>query len=462
MDIDERQSVASPERWKAFHFSTSVVCVLGVLGNVSSLVVLAQHLNEIAGSRLLLALAVADLGVVSSISFRTLSYVTYGNSQLTQVLEWWFLYCYYCSIYLTVLLSFDRYLHSSKSMFLRKINYKKILKRAIFAVFAVMLVVSLPHLLGPCVQYFYGSHLVRIRACPSNGTFCNLTSSRWEVNVCGDKSFVGQNVSYSELGEHQAFIDAMCTQFSNRNNCWWECGCQLVSLPVGKFRRTYFAEIDYEARLEANAPMLKNSLSICSLDMKSMRHDPDFVKAVFLGIDLPLRYIIPCLLLVVLNIYLVVVVRKANQRDSEITKTPRTSLLNLPVLRSVVGIVFVFLGCHSGGIGLFIIDIFRVFENDQGTGLGTTVNVFLAEHSATRGLEIKGSAYLLAAVNSAINILLYCFFLPVFREKWVSFFNLGCKQRASSKEPTQDSIPLDEVRTCSCVCSERHLFACIN
>ena len=447
MDIDERQSLASPEKWKAFHFSTLVVCVLGVLGNFSSLVVLIQHLNEIAGSRLLLALAVADLGVVSSIAFRTLSYVTYGNSQLTQVLEWWFVYCYYCSIYLTVLLSIDRYLHSAKSMFLRKINYKKILRRAIFAVFAVMLVVSLPHLLGPCVQYFYGSHMVRIRACPRNGTFCNLTSSQWEVNVCGEKAFAGRNVSYSELGEYQAFVDAMCSQFSNRTICYWgRCGCQLVSLPARKFRRTYFAEIDYEAlSVRALSLKLKNSLRVCSLDMKSMRHDPDFVKAVYLGIDLPLRYIIPCLVLVVLNVCLVVVVRKANQRHSEITKTPRTSLLNLPVLRSVVGIVFVFLGCHTGGIGLFIIDIFRVFENSDRVGLGTTVNVFLSENSATRGLEMKGSAYLLAAVNSAINILLYCFFLPNFRDKWLSFFNLSRKQRSNSKRDCQDLIPLEEV-----------------
>ncbi len=148
MDIDERQSDASPERWKAFHFSTLVVCVLGVLGNVSSLIVLLRHLKEIAGSRLLLALAVADLGVVSAIAFRTLSYVTYGNSQFTQVLEWWFLYCYYCSIYLTILLSLDRYLHTAKSLLLRTINYKKMLKRAIVAVYAVMFIISLPHLLG--------------------------------------------------------------------------------------------------------------------------------------------------------------------------------------------------------------------------------------------------------------------------------------------------------------------------
>ncbi len=203
MDIDERQSDASPKRWKVFHFSTLVVCVLGVLGNVSSLVVLKRHLDEIAGSRLLLALAVADLGVVSAIAFRTLSYVTYRNSQLTQVIEWWFLYCYYCSIYMTILLSLDRYLHTAKSMLLRKINYKKILKRAIIAVFAVMLVICLPHLLGTCVRYSYGSQLVKIRACTHYQEMGNLSSSQWEIHRCGDNLPAGRNISYSNLGEYK-------------------------------------------------------------------------------------------------------------------------------------------------------------------------------------------------------------------------------------------------------------------
>ncbi len=83
MEIHERQSLAPAERWRSFEFSTLVVCVLGVLGNVSALIVLCRHRSEIAGSRLLLALAVADLGVVTSVASRTLSHVTYGNNDLT-------------------------------------------------------------------------------------------------------------------------------------------------------------------------------------------------------------------------------------------------------------------------------------------------------------------------------------------------------------------------------------------
>ncbi len=449
MDIHERQSNASLERWKGFHLSTLVVCVLGVLGNVSSLVVLKCHLNEIAGSRLLLALAVADLGVVSSIAFRTLSYVSNGNTQFTQVLEWWFLYCYYCSIYLTVLLSLDRYIHTAKSMLLLTINYKKILKRAILSVFAVMLFVSLPHLLGTCVRYFYGSHMVRIMACAKDRNFthqdlCNLSSSQWETRGCGDTVSSGENVSYSELGEYQSLVGGMCNRLSNKYDCFSKnCTCDLIRVEGRKFQTTYFAEVHYDPRQEER--FLKNSLRVCSLDMKTMRYDPDFVKAVYLGIDLPLRYVIPCLVIVVMNVYLVVTVRKANRRHSEITQISTKSLLSLPVLRSVIGILFVFLGCHTGGIGLFIVDVFRALETNQGDGLRTTVNVFLDEDQATRGLEMKGSAYLLAAVNSAVNILLYCFFLPVFREKWLSFFALSLKRKSSSGKDVQDIIPLEEV-----------------
>ncbi len=300
MDIHVRHSNASPERWQAFHFSTLVVCVLGVLGNMSSVVVLIRHLNEIPGSWLLLALAVADLGVVSAIAFRTLSYVTYGNNQFTQVLEWWFLYCYYCSIYLTILLSLHRYLQHAKSKLLLKMNYKKILKRAVIAVFALMLVITLPHLLGSCVRYFQGSNLVRIWVCGEDRYIghrhlCNVSSSQWEVQVCGNTAS-GRTVSYSDLGEYQAVVETMCSgQFRGGGGCWYKhgCGCQLISVSAVKFDAPYIAEIEYHAQREANP------LRVCSLGhgRKAMRYDPDFVKVVYLGIDLVLRYIIPCLVM---------------------------------------------------------------------------------------------------------------------------------------------------------------------
>ena len=128
-----------------------------------------------------------------------------------------------------------------------------------------------------------------------------------------------------------------------------------------------------------------------------MRHDPDFVKAVYLGLDLPLRYILPCCVLVFINIRLLIAVHKAQQRHKDLTQSCRRSLLDLPVLWSTVAIMFVFLACHTGGAGLFVLDLYRIFADTTG-GLLTPVNAFIPEYQATMGLEMTYVAYLLAAV----------------------------------------------------------------
>ncbi len=178
MDVPEWLSETSPTVWKALRFSTIAVCVLGILGNVSSLTVLGRHLNEIPGSRLLLALGIADLGVVTAVTARILAFVAYGYSQLTRVLEWWFLYCYYCSVYLTILLSVDRYMQSAKSMLLLRINYKRIVKIAILSILGAMLLVTLPHLLGNFIKYHHKPHMVIFGDCYTIADQCR----HWEMN----------------------------------------------------------------------------------------------------------------------------------------------------------------------------------------------------------------------------------------------------------------------------------------
>ncbi len=182
MDIPEWMSGTSPVVWKALRFSTLTICVLGILGNVSSVAVLVRHLSEIPGSRLVLALGIADLGVVTAVAARILAYVVNGYSVFTRILEWWFLYCYYCSIYLTILLSVDRYMQSAKSMLLLKINYKKILKRVTLAVFGVMLIDTLPHLLGNFIKYHRRPHVISAVACDD-------TDTRSMCEVLKNKSF---------------------------------------------------------------------------------------------------------------------------------------------------------------------------------------------------------------------------------------------------------------------------------
>ena len=420
MDVHEKQSFAPAGRWRGFQFSTLVVCVFGILGNVSALAVLCRHLKEIAGSRLLLALAVADLGVVVSVAFRILAYVTYNNNWMTQVLDWWFLYCYYCSIYLTVLLSMDRYLHTAKAMLLLRINYQRILKRAILGVFASMLLFTFPNFLAIFVYYHHGAHLgtITVSGCLSE-EFCKSSPIRVEASICQPVVAEGislANLSEAEMEAYNALKSVLCSMSKKYNYTGYACRGQRIQVPAPKFQPNINIIFSVDKTLD--------DIKLCRVGKMPMRYDSDFVKTVYLGIDLPFRYVIPCCVLVFLNISLVVSVVKAQRSHSDISGTPNKSLLELPVLRSAVGIVFVFLLCHTGGAGIFVLDVFRVFAEHTDGLLGTTVTLFIDEHLATTGLEMKYSGILLAALNSSVNIVLYCLFLPSFRQHWASLFSM--------------------------------------
>ncbi len=397
----------------------------------------------IAGSRLLLALGVADLGVVTSVASRTLSYATYGNNWLTKVVDWWFLYCYYCSIYITVLLSLDRYLHTAKAMLLRRIDYQSILKRLIVAVFAVMLLITLPHLLGNFVRYHHGPHVGRSLHCPFR-SFCeNASSIRVRRKFCNQQD---NALSPSKQEAYNRLTSGLCDLAEKSDYNHSVCFSQPVYVPTNKFRHRLNALYNFYSSKYATENL---QVTLCTVAASAMRYDIDFVKAVYLGIDLTLRYVIPCCILVFINIALVVSVRKAQRQHSDISQTASTSLLNMPVLRTAMGIVFVFLICHTGGAGLFILDVFRAFAEQTKGFIGTTVNVFMDEDLATQGLEMKYSALLLAAVNSSLNVAMYCFFLPNFRNYWRLLFLCRCKCKMPQmfKKTIQGLIPLEEMET---------------
>ena len=456
MDIHERQSLEPEYTWQCFNFFTVVVCGLGFIGNASSLFVLLRHQKDIAGSRPLLALAVADLGVVLSIAWRTIAYYTTGYSQQTATAEWICLYWYYCSIYFTILLSVDRCLSSAYPMLLLKINYTKLQGRIIAAVFPAVCLISLPHLLGFIVTYHHGSHSM-IVDCYEKNEICNLLSPRnssdrevsWTIMQCGNLSD-SQNLSTSKvlkLRHIPQLIDAWCNSSTENNTSV----CKPVSASADKFTPHLVASLIFIPRGDYIEPMKRTEffLSICNSTPTSMRHDPDFVKAVYLGIDLPLRYSIPCLALVVINVRLLVAVYQAQKRHTRITgDTSQVSLLDLPVLKSVVSIVLVFFGCHTGGLGIYITDIMlalygKTFESHSNGNIA----VFMKENSATDALLFRYTAYYLSAVNSSINILLYCLYLPTFRRYWKKLFHLkACRWlRYREKQSTLPTVcPLEE------------------
>ncbi len=437
MDIHERQSAEPEYTWQHFNFFTVVVCGLGFIGNVSSLFVLLRHQKDIAGYRPLLALTVADLGVVLSIAWRTIAYYTTGYSQQTLTAEWICLYWYYCSIYFTILLSVDRCLSSAYPMLLLKIDYTKLQRRIIGAVFPAVFLITLPHLLGSTVTYHHGSHSMTAY-CSHKDELCNLLSHRapdndvpWEIVQCGNLSG-SQTLSTSKalkLEHIPQMVDTWCNSTTESNSSM----CKPVRTPADKFTPHLVVGLGVSGIRDSNGTWViqRLFLSVCnSSTPTNMRHDPDFVKAVYLGIDLPLRYIIPCLALVAINIRLLVAVFQAQKRHKQIIgDTSPVSLLDLPVLKSVGAIILVFAFCHTGGVGMYITDVIRAFYSHALNTLTGNVAMFLDENSATHALLFRYTAYFLSAVNSSINVILYCLYLPTFRQYWKKLFGLCVGRR---------------------------------
>ena len=240
------------------------------------------------------------------------------------------------------------------------------------------------------------------------------------------------NLSAAEIEAYNALKARVCSMSKKSNYTGSSCRGQRVQVPGAKFKPNINVIFSKDETLD--------HVKLCRVRKAAMRYDSDFVKAVYLGIDLPFRYVIPCCVLVFLNISLVVSVFKAQRCHSDISGSPNKSLLELPVLRSAVGIVFVFLLCHTGGAGIFVSDVFRVFAEATDGLLGTTVKLFIDEHLATTGLEMKYSGILLAAVNSSVNIVLYCLFLPSFRHHWASpfsMFNWMRERNGRGEDPIQ-------------------------
>ncbi len=422
MDMPEWMSGTSPAVWKALRFSTLTVCVIGILGNISSVAVLGRHLSEIPGSRVLLALGIADLGVVTAVAAHILAYIVYGYSKLTRVLEWLFLYFYYCSIYLTILLSLDRYMQSAKSMLLLKINYKRILKRVILSLFSVMLIVTVPHLLGNMIKYHHRPHVISSFICKTRNMryMCEHTKNESSQELLlREPRFLKFMTQACALGAEEdqypmakralGILQLVCRR-EEKTNYSSMCDHLPATIPAPKFSASVAITFIFD------------DLHICYNKADFMRHDPDFVKALYLGVDLPLRYIIPCVILGVINILLVLAVRRAQIQHAEITGEARVSLLKLPILKTVVMIVFVFLICHAGGSAIYILDVARAFRGRSKVGgmhLGHTwFNIFLGDSTHTHALVFKQLGFLFASINSAVNIAVYCLFLPVFRGFW--------------------------------------------
>ncbi len=218
---------------------------------------------------------------------------------------------------------------------------------------------------------------------------------------------------------------------------------------VTAFLQNWYLYVNTSSTLSRVHPLPK--ITICNHPADFMRHDPDFVKGLYLGVDLPLRYVIPCVILGVVNIRLVLAVRRAHIQHTEITGAARVSLFKLPILRTVATVGFVFLVCHAGGSVIFIMDIAHTFTSRTTMGKfwhGKT-NILLDATVHTRVLIFKHLGFLLASVNSTLNVFVYCVFLPVFRFHWRGLCWPGTSKDTSNQrkdETPADVVPREEMQ----------------
>ncbi len=132
----------------------TIVYTLGILANGSSFVVLVKNYKEIPASRLLIGLTVADtcvlIGLTGLMSVLVTQHFTnfVGEDETITVSARCYRYFYFCSIYMTVLLSVDRYLVASRPLKLRRIKYSRLQWGMQAAVFFVAILLVLPEFLG--------------------------------------------------------------------------------------------------------------------------------------------------------------------------------------------------------------------------------------------------------------------------------------------------------------------------
>ncbi len=369
---------------------------------------------------------------------------------------------------MTVFLSLDRCLSSANPMLLLKIDYSALQKKVVAAIFSVSLAITLPDLLGNTVTYHYGLHTLQ-RPCVGENAVCNIwmNSSEssadpvpWKVVFSGKETTFtsvqtirSKHQNVAQLLDSWCLTDVFSTDGSNSD-------CNPFHLQAPKFVPHLVTGLTiWGIKYPPSTwPIRKNSttkwnikqivFSVRNSTAGMMRHDPDFVKAVYLGIDLLIRYVIPCIALLVINTRLLVAVFRAQKRHKRIVgDTSPVSLLDLLVLKSVGVIVVVFAICHAGGMGMYITDVMRAFAGETLGDMTGGIATFLDERSATDALRFRYTAYLLAAVNSSVNILIYCLYLLAFRQHWKKMFHLEffswplCKQ---NRQKPQSIFPMEE------------------
>ncbi len=386
---------------------TIIICVLGIVGNSVSIALLKKNRKSIPASVLLMGLAVADLLLVTC-NFLILTILHHYRTQEYTFADWLFVYLYYCSIYMTVAIAINRYLAITRPFLMLKMDQSRLQCHAVCAVYVIMVLICLPFLVAiyhqsPALGSVYINDQVMAKLedlrqllCSGNNSFllANLTvTSPHHLNASYQHEIIVHHtggVSYEDDRALLHLLEVVC-------NSSMETGDRGYHSSIAGHQQGYSYDLED----------LNNRYVIKAFPgYKALWADTSYTRGYYIGVDFPLRYVIPLLLLAFTNIRLLQAVYRSRKSSGELQRQGGGQRQSMNAVKSVTAILTVFIVCQTLGMGMFVR---YVLDNDQVDVIYQSMAGIIAIN-----MESRLTTFVIA-VNSSVNCLIYCAFLPQFR-----------------------------------------------
>ncbi len=164
--------------------------------------------------------------------------------------------------------------------------------------------------------------------------------------------------------------------------------------------------------------------------MYPLFHTKDYVSGYVLGVVLPFRYVIPVLCLIFTSVNLLRAVRKSTTNQRALAAhcaAERRLLASSNMLKIVLTVAVVFILCHTLGLSCYLGIFLDSFNSDDG------INDVLGLLCPVAGIA--------TAINSSINVIIYCFFLRQFRDK-IRLWKTGPTSATDDGRPVETPLRL--------------------
>ncbi len=433
----------------------ALLCACGILGNSSSFFVLIRNLAVIPSARLLLGLTLADTMVLVSAFVLSLFHILTSMNLICWNDTWnrmqdvcfaTYYYFYFCSIYMTVALSLDRYLVTTRPLLLRQINYKKFQGRVQAAVFVVSLALALPGTIG---------RFIKVPICTHHETYdyYGPTDPIGYLYLFCAHSVCNDTVTYVYQESMYPYDYRLDPTPSRRD-------CSRVRVDIDVFqplKRCYCNGEDCTTH-DSRTFIIRKGTEKCftyrayyyrgSLLMNVHEHvpffrplflDSSFILGYSFGVVFPVRYLLPMVVLAWANIRLVQAVRRGQRAHRSLVENQErqapVEAQDTGILKTAVTVSGGFLLLHTLALGLDISLLVHTFY----TGPNSTPHSKYPRQAVTSLYQITIP---ISSLNSAINLAIYCWFLPQFRKRWLALW--PCKMLASPQTAGTPAVVREE------------------